>query len=83
MALAVLGGFIVINQLQSHLIYPLVVKKVIGVPPLLVIIALIAGSQLAGFLGVLLSVPIAAALSEFVGDIQRSKERAVARMEKE
>ena len=83
MALAVLGGFVVINQLQSHLVYPLVVKKVIGVPPLLVIIALIAGSQLAGFLGVLLSVPIAAALSEFVGDIQKSKERALAKLERE
>ncbi|MEK7063213.1 MAG: AI-2E family transporter [Patescibacteria group bacterium] len=81
--LAVLAGFVVINQLQSHLIYPLVVKKVIGVPPLLVIIALIAGGQLAGFLGVLLSVPIAAALSEFVSDIQKSKERALARMERE
>ncbi len=81
MLLAVIGGFIVINQLQSNLIYPLVVKKVIGVPPLLVIIALIAGGQLAGFLGVLLSVPIAAAISEFVGDIQRSKERQLAEME--
>lgn len=82
MVLAVLGGFVVINQLQSHLVYPLVVKKIIGVPPLLVIIALIAGGQLAGFLGVLLSVPIAAALSEFLGDIQKSKERALARMAK-
>lgn len=83
MALAVVGGFIVINQLQSNLIYPLVVKKVIGVAPLLVIIALIAGAQLAGFLGVLLSVPIAAALQEFLTDVQRSKERELARMEKE
>ena len=82
MALGVIGGFIIINQLQSHLIYPLVVKKIIGVPPLLVIIALIAGAQLAGFLGVLLSVPIAAALSEFVGDIQKSKERALRALEK-
>lgn len=82
MALAVAGGFVVINQLQSHLVYPIVVKKVVGVPPLLVIIALIAGGQLAGFLGVLLSVPIAAAISEFVGDIQKSKERALARMAK-
>lgn len=82
MALAVLGGFVVINQLQSNLVYPLVVKKVVGVPPLLVIIALIAGGQLAGFLGVLLSVPISAAIAEFVGDIQRRKERELERLEK-
>ena len=80
LALAVIGGFVVINQFQSHLVYPLVVKKVVGVPPLLVIIALIAGHQLAGFLGVLLSVPLSAALAEFVSDVQKSKERALARM---
>lgn len=80
--LAVIGGFVVINQLQSNLIYPLVVKQVVGVPPLLVIIALIAGGQLAGFLGVLLSVPLAAALAEFVGDIQKANERELARMAK-
>ncbi|MBU6310797.1 AI-2E family transporter [Patescibacteria group bacterium] len=82
LALAVIGGFIVINQFQSHLVYPLVVKKVVGVPPLLVIIALIAGHQLAGFLGVLLSVPLSAALAEFVSDVQKSKERAFARLVK-
>ncbi len=80
MALAVAACFIIINQLQSNLVYPLVVKHVVGVPPLLVIIALIAGGQLAGFLGVLLSVPLAAALSELVGDIQKSKERTLSRL---
>lgn len=73
LALIVGGLFIVVNQFQSNLVYPLVVKKVVGVPPLLVILALIAGGQLAGFLGVLLSVPIAAAISELVADIDKSK----------
>lgn len=69
-------AYVVINQLQAHLIYPLVVKKVIGVPPLLVILALIAGAQLAGFLGVLLSVPIAAALQELVSDLEKAKQKS-------
>lgn len=72
-ALLAAGGYLVINQLQGNLIYPLVVKKVVGVPPLLVILALIAGAQLAGFLGILLSVPIAAALQELVSDIEKAK----------
>jgi predicted PurR-regulated permease PerM len=74
-AVWVAGGFIVLHQLENHLLYPLVVKKVVGVPPLLVILALIAGLQLAGFLGVLLSVPIAAAIQEFVSDVLKRKER--------
>lgn len=73
LALLAAGGYLVINQIQGNLIYPLVVKRVVGVPPILVILALIVGAQLAGFLGVLLSVPIAAALQEFVSDIQKKK----------
>ncbi len=67
------GGYLVINQIQGNLIYPLVVKRIVGVPPLLVILALIAGAQLAGFLGILLSVPVAAALQELVSDVEKRK----------
>ena len=73
LALLAAGGYLVINQIQGNLIYPLVVKRVVGVPPILVILALIIGVQLAGFLGALLSVPIAAALQEFISDVQKSK----------
>ncbi len=78
-ALLVAGLYIVVQQFEAHLIYPVVVKKVVGVPPLLVILSLIIGFKLVGFLGVLLSVPIAGAIQEFVGDIDREKTRALAR----
>lgn len=65
--------YIVLNQFENHLLYPLVVKKVVGLPPLLVIIALIIGGQLGGFIGVLLSIPIAASLKELFNDIDRRK----------
>lgn len=76
--LLVAGLYLVVQQFEAHLIYPVVVKKVVGVPPLLVIIALIVGAKLAGFLGILLSVPIAAAIQEFVSDIERKKAKALA-----
>jgi len=61
------------------LIYPLVVKKVVGVPPLISIVALIAGLQLVGFLGVILSVPVAAIILEYVSDLELAKKKASAR----
>lgn len=73
MAVIVAGLFFVVNQFEAHLIYPLVVNKVVGIPPLLVILALIIGGSLAGFLGVLLSVPLAAAAREFLADVERGK----------
>lgn len=75
LALIVAGLYVVVNQFETNLIYPLIVKKVIGIPPLLVIVALIAGWTLAGFLGVLLSVPVAAAALEFLSDFQKRKKR--------
>jgi len=73
LALIVAGLFLVVNQFQGNLIYPLVVKKVIGVPPLLVILAIIAGGQLAGVIGVILAVPIAAGIQELVHDFQQKR----------
>jgi len=75
LGLIVAGLFIVVNQFESNLIYPLIVKKIVGIPPLLVIVALIAGYTLAGFLGVLLSVPVAAVILELITDFDKRKRR--------
>lgn len=65
--------YLIIQQFENNLIYPLVVRKVVGVPPLLVILALIVGGKLAGFMGVILSAPMAAALIEFTNDVAKDK----------
>ncbi len=73
MGITVVIIYIVIQLFENHLIYPQVVTRVVGVPPLLVILALIIGAELAGFLGVILSVPVAATLQEFVKDIETGR----------
>jgi predicted PurR-regulated permease PerM len=78
-ALLIVGLYVLIQQFEAHLIYPVVVKKVVGVPPLMVILALLIGFKLFGFLGILLSVPIAGAIQEFLADVDREKTRALAR----
>lgn len=78
LAAIVAGLYVVVNQFEANLIYPLIVKKIVGIPPLLVIVALIAGYTLAGFLGVLLSVPIAAVVLEFMYDLDKRKRRSQA-----
>ncbi|MEK9160752.1 MAG: AI-2E family transporter [Patescibacteria group bacterium] len=75
LAVIVAGLYLIMNLFQANLIYPLVVNKVVGIPPLMVILALLIGGSLAGFLGVLLSVPIAAALQEFIKDFDRAKRK--------
>ncbi|MEI6843252.1 MAG: AI-2E family transporter [bacterium] len=79
-ALVVAGLYIIVHQFENQLIYPLVVKKVVGVNPVVSIIALVAGWQLAGFLGLVLSVPIAAVMIEFFEDLERDKIEKIERM---
>lgn len=73
LGLIVAGLYVIVQQFESQLIYPLVVKKVVGVPPIISILALIIGGKLAGFLGIILAVPIAAVLMELLNDYEMRK----------
>jgi predicted PurR-regulated permease PerM len=77
-ALLVMGLYLIIHQFENHLLYPLVVRKIVGISPMVVILALVIGAKLAGFLGVLLSVPIASALMEWVDDVEKHKNKKIA-----
>ena len=76
LALMTVGLYIILQQFENHLIYPLVVSKVVGVPPILVILSMVIGGTLAGFIGILLSVPLAAAVVEYTNDVARDKHLA-------
>lgn len=71
--LMVIGLYVIIQQFENHLIYPLVVQKIIGVPPLLAILSLLIGWRLAGLLGFILAVPVATILMELANDIGAKK----------
>lgn len=49
--------FLIIQQIEGNLIYPRVVGKNVGLPPIVTIIALIIGGEIAGFMGMLLCIP--------------------------
>lgn len=65
--------YLVIQTIESNILQPLIVKNIVGVPPFLVIISLIIGGQLFGFLGIILSIPIAAIFMEYVNDIEKKQ----------
>lgn len=69
--------YVVVQQIESNVIYPLVVKKVLDVPPIVVMVALVIGGQIGGILGIVLSVPAAAIVMEYLGDV--TERRTVAR----
>jgi predicted PurR-regulated permease PerM len=76
LALIVAGMYLLIHQLENQLIYPLVVRKIVGINPIIVIVSLIAGYELAGFLGMVLSVPLATIGMEYLRDVERGRNPA-------
>ena len=75
--LMVTGFYIILQQFENHILVPLVNKQLVGVPPLMVILALLLGASLLGFWGLVLAVPIAAAILEFTRDVLARKDKAL------
>jgi predicted PurR-regulated permease PerM len=67
--LIVLGVLTVIQQLESHVIVPQVMKRAVGLNPVVVILSLLVGAKLGGTIGAILAVPIATSIGVFVNDI--------------
>lgn len=65
--------YFIVSQLENHVLYPRVMNKMVGVPSVIVIIALVIGAKFAGIWGVILSVPIAAILMELASDLDKRK----------
>jgi predicted PurR-regulated permease PerM len=73
MALLVAGFYTIVQQFENYLIAPLVVQKATGVSPLVVILSVLVGAQLAGFWGLILAVPVAVAVLEYANDVEKNK----------
>jgi len=67
--------FIIIQQVENHTLVPLVMRQAIDMHPVVTLIALIAGFQVAGFAGMLLAVPGAVVIQEVVNDWVSKKSR--------
>ncbi len=65
--------YVIVQQTESHVIVPVVMRRVIGLSPLIVVIALVIGVRLAGILGMLLAVPLTTILAEFIDDLDKKK----------
>lgn len=65
--------YFIISQLESHILYPRIMSKMVGVPSIVVIIAIIIGAKLAGIWGVLLAVPLASIFMELAADLEKRK----------
>lgn len=66
--------YVAAQQVESHILTPLILGKTLGLNPVTVIIALLVGGKIAGILGILLAIPVAVVIVEILDDMARHKE---------
>lgn len=73
LAIYTLITFLVIQQLESNVLVPLLMRRAAGLHPVLVIVSILMGIEIGGFLGAVVAVPVAAVFQEIAEDWDRDK----------
>lgn len=73
-ALLFLIFILILQAIDNNFIYPKIVGKSVGLPGILVLVAVILGGNIGGMLGVLLGVPIASAIYALVVDWLKNRQ---------
>lgn len=67
---------LVYQQIENHVLLPVVYGRTVNLSPLAVLIALLIGAELAGILGALAAIPVAGSLSVIAGELVRWRREA-------
>jgi len=69
--------FLLIQQLEGNILTPILSKRLIGLPPALVLVSLLIGGELWGVLGGILAIPLTGVIFEFLKDFLKKKKESV------
>jgi len=67
--LAVVIFYVIVMNVEPHVLVPRIMSRVVGMSPILTLVALLSGIKLLGILGGLLAVPVAAALQVIASEV--------------
>jgi predicted PurR-regulated permease PerM len=73
--------YLIIQQLENHLIVPRVMSKASGLNPVIVIIAILVGGKLFSITGVILAVPTMIIITTFLEDFLEEKKASDLKLE--
>ncbi len=68
LALMVIVCYLVIQQIENHLLVPKIMQKVTGLNPIVSIVALLVGVQIGGLLGAFFAIPLATMMMVVIDD---------------
>jgi len=65
--------YLAVQQIESHVIVPVIMRRAVGLSPLIVVLALVVGGTLGGIFGILLAVPLTVIGAELLNDWDKKK----------
>lgn len=69
LALSVIALYIVVQQVENNIVVPIVMRKSVGLSPILTILALMIGGRFAGVAGAILAVPVLLTIQEIIASL--------------
>ena len=70
--------FLVYQQIENHILNPLIMSRTVRLNPLWVILSVLAGAQLAGIGGALIAIPAAASIQVIIRDLWNERQERLA-----
>ena len=78
MVLYVLISVTVVQEIENKLLTPLLMKRMTDIPPVLVLVSLLLGAKIFGFLGMIFAVPLFGIIYEFLKEfLERRREEGL------
>jgi predicted PurR-regulated permease PerM len=69
-ALLVLAAIVVVQQIEGHLLYPVLMSRTVHLHPAVIVLSLALGGIVAGIIGVFLAVPTAGVISTIINYVR-------------
>jgi len=74
-AVFVILAFFIVQEIENHILFPIIFKKLIGLSPVLVLVAFAVGGELWGATGAILGIPLTGVVYEIIKDYLIKRQR--------
>jgi len=71
--IVVIVFFVIYQQVENHILQPLVYNRTVALSPLAILISVLVGAEVAGVLGALAAIPVAGAIQVLIQDFLRAR----------
>ncbi len=76
--IVVIAFFVIYQQVENHILQPVIYHRTVALSPLAILIAVLVGAEVAGVLGALAAIPVAGSIQVLVNDfLEARRERKI------